>query len=245
MDPLKLYLHLEDQQSDRYRIALRRVCGVTVIEDLAVADAVVSKDERCVINKPMLWIEGDSPAPRESVVPAMPWRFRPSVLVMSERLRSGKLGVPGLLRVHRWRADADLLADIDLALWLVSGEPETVFAMARDGYRQAHLGFSGGGMVIVDHATNLPSGGYESVTLIGSKGAAYADDHRNVNLRLVATGCEGITTGEGDVALANMLNDFVTSVREDRQGAVTMSDFEKAARVRDRVLESTSKEAVV
>ena len=46
-----------------------------------------------------------------------------------------------------------------------------------------HLGFKCGGMALIDFTNSLPDGdNYESLCLIGSKGVAYADDHRNRNL---------------------------------------------------------------
>ena len=59
-------------------------------------------------------------------------RFTPSVRVIKDRLASGKLGHPGLLRVHRWRSIHQekrphlahtLFADVDLALWLFNARP--------------------------------------------------------------------------------------------------------------------------
>ena len=117
---------------------------------------------------------------------------------MLDQLRSRKLGEPGLLRVHRWRqaetethilskssTAALLFGDIDLALRIFGETPTEIYAIGRDdhAYVQVHLGFSNGGMAILDFARGLPSGqGYNSVSLIGSTGAAYADDHHNSHL---------------------------------------------------------------
>ena len=73
---------------------------------------------------------------------------------------------------------------LDLANWLFGTPPDRVYARAAEpGYLQVHLGFSGGGMALIDVSDDLPPGdGYRSVTVIGSDGAGYADDHRNRNL---------------------------------------------------------------
>ena len=126
-------------------------------------------------------------------------RFLPSQRVLKQRLEAGTLGTLGLLRAHRWNgggdaAGAELTAAdrcralsvpcLDLANWLFEAPPERVYARAAEpGYLQVHLGFSGGGMALIDVSDDLPPGdGYRSVTVIGSDGAGYADDHRNRNL---------------------------------------------------------------
>ena len=101
-------------------------------------------------------------------------RFLPSVQAVKESLASGRLGEPGLLRVHRWEprpsgsdrrleqeAEQEgagvygLACDIDLACWLFEDVPDRVFAVDRRGshpplelldYLQLHLGFPNGGM---------------------------------------------------------------------------------------------------
>jgi len=116
-------------------------------------------------------------------------RNTPACAPMLGRLAEGKLGAPGLLRVHRWRQEkpkamSDLLGDIDLSLHVFGNAPTEVFATQRDGAGrvQVRLGFPDGGMALIDYAT-LPSGrGYDSVCLVGATGAAYADDHHNSHL---------------------------------------------------------------
>ena len=244
---MKLCLNLEDvAQRKRYHSALRRVRDVSLVDEPAEAEAVVTEELSGLTEKPTLWVcqgKASMPIPGyPKVIPAMPWRFRPSVQVMIHKLRSGKLGKPGLLRVHRWHANTDILADLDLALWLFSEEPRTKHVVQCEGYLQIHLGFASGGMAIIDHAHEVIGKGYESLTLIGSTGATYADDHRNVQLLLGPTSCTGLTTGEGDVVtLSAMLEDFVASVREPQQATACLAEFARAK----RLLESMNLEEVV
>ena len=125
-------------------------------------------------------------------------------------LDSGELGEPGLLRIHRWESletgnwpaldqeqgsviVRNLSAEVDLAIWLFGGLPygglrnraEGVAhgGIAQPDYLQVHLGFEGDGMSVIDYSASLPPGPrYHFLSMIGSKGAAYADDHHNVNL---------------------------------------------------------------
>ena len=100
------------------------------------------------------------------------------------------MGALALLRAHHWYAgpmdeearQEALLAVVDVALWFFPGPPETVYGVSRgaSGADQIHLGFAGNGMALLDFAWNLPAGGdYESLHVIGDRGAAYADDHHN------------------------------------------------------------------
>ncbi len=245
--PLRLFLDLEGEEARRYTEALKRVRGVVVVESDSSAEAVISTrgDGHSL---PLLWLppveedeaeKGGEPAHEDRVMPAAEWRFQQSIRVMADRLRQGKLGEPGVLRIHRWTEKARLLADLDLASWLFGGVPETLYAVSRFGYVQCHLGFCEGGMALIDHAAGGHFGdGYESVTLIGGKGAGYADDHRNVNLRFDETGCQGMRVTEGDTGLVDMLRAFAGAVKEERGFAVTMEDWHRAREIGRRVKKS-------
>lgn len=128
-------------------------------------------------------------------------RYSPACRVIFDRFQAGKLGLPGLLRVHRWSARSDqpiwpaVFGDIDLALQLFQVRPNAIYAVGNSdhAYFQVHLGFPGGGMGLLDFARGLPAGpNYNSLSLIGSRGAAYADDHHNTHL---------LFNGESPVAL--------------------------------------------
>ena len=156
-------------------------------------------------------------------------RFMPSHQAVKNALADGKLGEPGLLRMHRWSQPSgpnsanDIVlggsvAGIDLAIWLFGESPTEVYAVGRPGYAQVHLGFPDGGMALIDEARTLPNGdGYLSLSLIGSSGAAYADDHHNRNLVFQGGDPSAIDTGQGSAALAAELEEFLSAVEEGRE----------------------------
>lgn len=133
-------------------------------------------------------------------------RFLPSRQAIKAQLDADKLGEVGLARIHRWepagvRERLPWPLDVDLALWLIGRRVEVVFAtgVAERGYLQIHLGFEGGAMALVDYAPLLlPGDGYASLSVVGSKGAAYADDQSNQQLLLAGGSARAILAGEGE-----------------------------------------------
>jgi predicted dehydrogenase len=131
-----------------------------------------------------------------------PDRCLPSRQLIRQQLDAGKLGDVGLVRVHRWEPpDADnsgeclelpesLVRDLDIVLWLTGQVPNAVHAVESSAaeatpgrFLQVHLGFPSGAMALLDYSNRLPPGdGYQSLSVIGSAGAAYADDHQNMQL---------------------------------------------------------------
>ena len=66
-------------------------------------------------------------------------------------------------------------------------------------YTQIHLGFSNGGMALIDYSKNLPKGsGYNFTSMVGSKGAIYFDDHQNINLAFKGGHPEGLNLDYGN-----------------------------------------------
>jgi predicted dehydrogenase len=160
-------------------------------------------------------------------------RYKPSSQTILDRLSSGKLGDPGLLRVHRWRSPRNkplaewLFPDIELAARLFGAKPTEVFALARQdvdampGYVQVHLGYPAGGMAIMDFSASLPAGeDYDSLSLIGSCGAAYADDHRNTHLLYGGGDPSTLISGEGNGHVWREIQTFVDAVRENKPSPV-------------------------
>ena len=184
-------------------------------------------------------------------------RFTPSIQVIKGYLDSGKLGDPILLRVHRWRsinhdvrpllAEA-LFGDIDLALWLFGAKPTEVYAIARGDiddigitpdYIQIHFGFSSGAMALLDFSTSLPNGkGYDSLSLIGSTGAAYADDHNNTHLLFHGGHPAALISGHGHGHLALELQDFVDAIIGERKPQAGREDCLGAHQVIDAICQS-------
>lgn len=123
---------------------------------------------------------------------------------------------------------APLARALDVALWLMGAPPTVVHAVtpgiAGEASRgaaaarrsmQVHLGFAGGGMALIDYVSDLPPGdGYQSLTLIGSTGAAYADDHQNVQLVYGGGHPAAVNAGEGERELVALVQDFVTHLNQ-------------------------------
>ncbi len=118
----------------------------------------------------------------------------PSRQLIKRDLEAGKLGEPGLIRIHHWEATEGeasgsqplplgLLQQIDVILWLMGKSPTFVYAVGQEGYLQIHLGFPAGAMALLVYSSRLPPGDpYRSLHVIGSAGAAYADDQQNMQL---------------------------------------------------------------
>jgi predicted dehydrogenase len=166
-----------------------------------------------------------------------PDRFLPSRRLIREQI-PGKLGNAALIRIHRWEPAVetshqagqppvpDVVArDIDLALWLADRPPNCVFAVEHQSpqtnnnagrFLQLHLGFSDG-MALIDYSSRLPpGGGYGSLSVIGTKGSAQADDHQN--MQLVFRGCapRAVRTEEKVDAQARLIRHFAEALRDGR-----------------------------
>ena len=175
-------------------------------------------------------------------------RYQPAQQVLKQRLEAGVLGTLGLLRAHLWRGRGAAAAPdlspaercralsvpcLDLANWLFAALPESVYARAAaPGYLQIHLGFRDGGMALIDLSDDLPPGdGYRSVTVIGSAGAGYADDHHNRNLLFGGGDAAARAPGEGHLDLAAELEEFAAAGAGRRAPAVTGAEAAAALQV--------------
>ena len=195
-------------------------------------------------------------------------RFVPATRVVKDSVDSGKLGQPGLLRIHRWEsrdtgdwptleAEAALdggpvmgqvIRELDLATWLFDAAPTEVYATGRKqggaslpdhDYVQVHLGFPNDGMALIDYSAALPAGqGYSSLSVIGSTGAAYSDDHQNMNLLYRGGSPQAIDTGYGAQHVLAQLQEFVDAIIEKRDPIVTGKDGIAAIQVAEAVLSS-------
>lgn len=181
-------------------------------------------------------------------------RFRPSVAEVKSALSSGKLGDPGLLRVHCWEPKDDgeirskVIQQLDLALWMFPQSPTEVFALGRDqkkdegcwpDYLQIHLGFPQGGMALISISRSLPPGDdYQTVSLIGSRGAAYADDHLQKHLVFHGAHPRAVQRDEMVPALVAQLRDFADAVATRRDPAVAANGMKSAMKLADAVWKS-------
>ena len=190
------------------------------------------------------------------LMPAHTWRFLPSIQAVKRSIDAGKLGEPCLLRIHRWLPPEStpesiaerILPDTDLACWMFGGAPEKVWTLqsaANPDYIQFHLGFANDGMAMIDIAGSLPAGdGYFSLSMIGGTGAAYADDHHNMNLLYSGGQPNALRTNQGHADLTGQLQEFVDAIGEQREAAVTLADSSRAAAVAAQVIESAQTKQV-
>ena len=171
-------------------------------------------------------------------------RNLPSRTLIRQQLDAGKFGAAGLIRGHRWTpatsrsvggaisVPAALVADIDVAQWLMGRSAELVYAAAPAGGEalQLHLGFPAGGMALLDWA-RLPDGdGYSSLSLIGSAGAAYADDHSNRQLAFRGGAPRAILADERLQGMTQLLRGFAKDITTPQAAAPSPSATSAAAR---------------
>jgi len=166
-------------------------------------------------------------------------RYRPDTLAVRASMSEGHIGQPGLVRSHRWQPSRphetdvwefspkvqegifveELTRDIDIASWLFEAPPTDVFAISRSlgddppDWAVVHLGFSGGGMAVLEIAICLPQGdGYRSLELIGDNGAAYIDDQYNMQLLYSGGSPSARLTEQGDAAAIGQLQAFTEAI---------------------------------
>lgn len=191
-------------------------------------------------------------------------RFQPSQQAVKQTLDEGKLGEPGLVRIHRWeprgsaawhkhvKNEASTLVphladDIDLACWLMGKLPMQIYAAGRrpsstnapNDYVQLHLGFPSSGMALIDYSMALAEGaGYFSLSLIGASGAAYFDDHHNTQLVFRGGDPDGLLTDQGQGHLIAQLREFAAAVTESREPAITGEEGSAAIQIAEAAAES-------
>lgn len=149
-----------------------------------------------------------------------------------------------------------LASEIDLANWLFQGFPTRVYAKSRSSstfqsdsssstqmkghdYFQLHVAYPRDGMALIDRSTALPAGAdYFSLSLIGTTGAAYADDHQNMHLAYRGGPPTAIQGVQGDGHLLTQVQEFVDAIHEARDPVVTGKDGRAAVRVAEAAIES-------
>lgn len=192
-----------------------------------------------------------------------PDRFLPSRQLVRQELDAGKMGGPGLVRLHRWeplepivaaetQVPSPLLCDLDIALWLVGKLPDVVYAVEHGSgegggrFLQVHLGFPGGAMSLIDYSSRLPAGeGYRSLHVIGSSGAAYADDHQNMQLLYRGGQPRGVQAEEGLRQGVLLVQDFIDGLAAQRDFSPTIAAWRSVLAVAEAALRSLqSRQAV-
>lgn len=176
-----------------------------------------------------------------------PDRYLPSRRLVRDQL-AGRLGDPGLIRLHRWEPPGHpagglpnpLLRDLDTVLWLAGRFPDRVFAVGTvGGFVQVHLGFPGGGMALLDYTDRLPPGDdYRSLSVIAFSGAAYADDHQNTQLVYRGGHPQAVRTDERSGVLAAVAQEFVDAVAAGRDLSAGAAEWRAVFAVADAVTRS-------
>lgn len=164
-------------------------------------------------------------------------RFQPSISSVNVAVKSGHLGVPALLRSHAWHpADPNphvpssslLFQQLDLTQWIFETLPTEIYAVAHRLHQdtlQIHFGFPNGAMGLITISESLPEGDrYCSCSVIGSTGAAYADDHRQMQLVYQPNGIRANRTEEGLLARVEELREFTDAVFHHREPSVSATD---------------------
>lgn len=241
---MRLQLVLDPDRESFYEEATSRLRDVELTDVEAEADALILSDPaaaRAAV-RPVLLDQPQLCAPSQlaglesaHLMPAHEWRFYPSVAAVRANLTDGQLGEPGLLRIHHWSVATQevaplAFAQLDLARWFFGGTPTHVHALARAGSLLLHLGYPNDGMALIDVASNRPGPApYYSLHLIGSTGAAYADDHHNNHLHLAADGPRVLLHGQNPLlGILEMLREFVAGIVEDRPWSVGLHDTQEA-----------------
>lgn len=223
MKPLRLNVISDVPQRDTLLAAASRIHGLAVVDSAAEADAIVAYQDQGEWPKelPVLQLGAMSVNPPKNVYPALPNRFDPHAQAVRRRLDAGDLGKPGLVRLHVWNPASDTLDQrnkidaIDLVLWLVGEEIESSYGTQTQTNQVIHLGFASGAMALIDFYDHLPADDrYRSLTVIGSDGAAYVDDHRDRNLFFASGGMNARPPATGHACLGAMLEGFASCINK-------------------------------
>lgn len=234
----RIRLDLTTDRSDLYAEALSRLHDAELCTDDSADAIIVDTTEKatasntpCLLDRPEVQTMDALSTLSDKVMPAHLWRFLPSVSAVQDSHSSGQLGDPGLLRTHHWICEERptnqvAFPQVDLALWFFGASPKQTHGLQSPLYLQIHLGFEKDGMAMIDLATAHPgSTDYYSMHLIGSTGAAYADDHRNAHLLFGSEGTQALLHRQNLLlGTQNLLREFIAGIKEDRPWSVTVQD---------------------
>ena len=139
-----------------------------------------------------------------------------------------------------------LMRDLDLVLWLVGKSPDSIHAVSRSEssdsqskFIQVHLGFPGGAMALIDYSNQLPDGdGYQSLSVIGSTGAAYADDHQNMQLVFRGGHAQAVRAEETSRRHAALIQEYVDGLQAGRDVSSAITDWQRVVDLANAVTQS-------
>ncbi len=237
MTPLRINVSSDVPQREALLAAASRIHNLVVVDSEAEADAIVACGDlgKWPKDLPVLQLGELSTNAPTNVYPALPNRFDPHAQAIRRRLDAGDLGKPGLVRLHVWNPASDTLNQrnkidaIDLVQWLIGEDIESSFGTQSQANQVIHLGFVSGAMALIDFYDHLPADDrYRSLTVVGSDGAAYADDHRDRNLFFASGGMNAKPPATGHACLGPMLEDFASRMN-DRDDATHAQRAYRAA----------------
>ena len=246
----RLAITVAEREED-FLAAATHIREVTLVDVAEDPDAVVADDSSANFNgKPMLLVNAEPRCEEPWLFPALPSRFAPDVLTIRDGLDAGNLGAPGLMRMHLWTprpgppGNMAMVEAVDLALWLFEQEPDSIYGVTRAGGSTScsliHLGFPAGGMAVLDFTNSLPNGeGYRSLSLIGSRGAAYADDHRNRNLFFDGNTPNASCPDSEHTSIQPMLQDFIASVQTGTDSNAATQSYRRASEIVTKAADTT------
>lgn len=247
----RLAINLSEEEEDFVAVAsrIREVVLVDITED---PDAIITDDNGIHCNKKPTLLYNTALIKEEPwLFPAFPARFSQDIATVHKSCDTGKLGQLGLMRMHVWahnstqNGNASKISAADLALWFFGQEPEVVYGTSQSSGSAScsllHLGFKCGGMALIDFTNSLPEGeGYQSLCLIGSEGAAYADDHRNRNL-FFGGGAPGASCPDMRHSFVRpMLENFIATVRHGATSELAVESYRRAIDIVSKANHSTS-----
>ena len=220
----RLAFHL-NRDRHFYAAAASRIGPIKLVGLKESPEAIVTDNLDSISSElPTLLIGARPPEDSSLVYPALTQRFEPEALSIRQSLESGHIGRLGLVRQHAWApqdramTEHEKIGIIDLALWFFDGTPEVVHTTARHPQSTLlHLGFKGGGMALITLVESLPPGdGYRSLCVIGSNGAAYADDHRNKHLLFTGGSPRAVEQKQRHAFIQPMLEAFLKDLKDPR-----------------------------
>lgn len=234
----RLHISMSDGEDD-FRTAASRIHELMTVDINEAPDAIVTDDNQFGFEeKPVLLVNAEPLHDGPWLFPALPGRFAPDVQAIANSLHSGKLGEPGLIRLHQWssssrsRSGTGKVEAVDLARWLFNRDPDSIHGVSSDACSLIHLGFPGGGMAMLDFTETLKEGeGYRSISLIGSRGAAYSDDHRNRNLLFAGGAPEASSPYSEPAFIQPMLEAFIENVRRKNDSCQITENYNAATEI--------------
>jgi hypothetical protein len=217
--------------SDLQGVDVIAIFGETV--DVAFVERCLSNGKRVFLSATTLqseliepWLSKLWVTAEKSLTIGNPISSLPSRQCIQQQFELGKFGDIGLIRIHRWGSDEShpskkpfyvprlLQCELDHVLRYFHRSPKTLFATPYSNERgiMLHLVWPDGGMAQIDFIAELPNQQtYASFSLIGSRGAAYGDDHPNAQL-IIGEKILGRVDAEVASPAAHMLLSYLAGI---------------------------------